>query len=98
MIYNSTSSADLSELIHHRILPAHLSSYSICTINTTLDSPTCILVLHEDNQFCLNFVQFSALMLLVGQQEGHPACKNLSGGVLAWLSDWSEVQTCIWPS
>jgi len=24
-------------------------------------------------------------MLLVGQQEGHPACKKLSGGVLAWL-------------
>ena len=22
----------------------------------------------------------------------------LSGGVLAWLSVWSEVQTCIWPS
>ena len=41
---------------------------------------------------------FSALMLLVGRQEGHPACKKLSGGVLAWLSVWSEVQTCIWPS
>jgi len=32
---------------------------------------------------------FSALTLLVGQQEGHPACKKLSGGVLAWLSVWS---------
>jgi len=41
---------------------------------------------------------FSALMLLVGRQEEHPACKNLSGGVLAWLSVWSEVQTCIWSS
>jgi len=41
---------------------------------------------------------FSALTLLVGQQEGHPACKQLSGGLLAWLSVWSEVQTCIWPS
>jgi len=38
---------------------------------------------------------FSALTLLVGRQEGHPACKKLSGGVLAWLSVWSEVQTCI---
>jgi len=28
--------------------------------------------------------QFSALTLLVGWQEGHPACKKLSGGVLAW--------------
>ena len=42
-------------------------------------------------------VAFSALTLLVWRQEGHPACKNLSGGVLAWLSVWSEVQTCIWP-
>ena len=24
--------------------------------------------------------------------------KNMSGRVLAWLSVWSEVQTCIWPS
>jgi len=42
---------------------------------------------------------FSALTLLVGWQEGHPACKKLlSSWVLAWLSVWSEVQTCIWPS
>jgi len=41
---------------------------------------------------------FSALTLLVGRQEGHPACKNLSDGVLAWLSVWSEMQTCMWPS
>ena len=40
----------------------------------------------------------SYLTLLVGRQEGHPACKKQSGGVLAWLSVWSEVQTCIWPS
>jgi len=41
---------------------------------------------------------FSALTLLVGRQEGHPACKKLSGGVVAWLSVWIEVQTCKWPS
>jgi len=41
---------------------------------------------------------FGALTLLVGCQEGHPTCKKLSGGVLEWLSVWSEVQTCIWPS
>ena len=41
---------------------------------------------------------FSALTLLVGRQEGHLACKKQSGGVLAWLSVWSQVQTCIWPS
>jgi len=41
---------------------------------------------------------FDAVGKLVGWQEGHPACKNLSSGVLVWLSVWSDVQTCIWPS
>jgi len=31
------------------------------------------------------FTAFSALTLLVGLQEGHPACKKQSGGVLVWL-------------
>jgi len=44
-----------------------------------------------------SYIAFSALTLLVGRQEGHPACKKLSSGVLAWLSVWSEMQTCIWP-
>jgi len=35
-------------------------------------------------------------MLLVGQQEGHLACK--SGGMLAWLCVWVKVHICIWPS
>jgi len=43
-------------------------------------------------------VAFSALTLLVGQQEGHLACKKQSGGVLAWLSVWTKVQTCTWPN
>ena len=47
---------------------------------------------------CSSFYPFSALTLLVGRQEVHPACKKLSGGVLAWLSVWSEVQTCTRPS
>jgi len=41
---------------------------------------------------CCCYVAFNALTLWVGQQEGHPACKKLCGGVLAWLSVWSEVQ------
>ena len=43
-----------------------------------------------------NLIHHSALPLLVGRQEGHPACKKLSDGVLVWLSVWSEVQTCIY--
>jgi len=41
---------------------------------------------------------FSALTLLVGRQEGHPACKKLSVGMLAWLAVCGEVQICIWSS
>jgi len=40
----------------------------------------------DNNEFVMRTVTFSALTLLVGQQEGHSACKKLSGGVLAWLS------------
>jgi len=39
------------------------------------------------------FCDFSVLMLLVGQQEGHPACKKLSGGILAWLCVWVKEHT-----
>ena len=50
----------------------------------------------DDDDCCYRYLP--VLTLLVGWQEGHPACKKLSGWVLAWLSVWSEVQTCIWPS
>ena len=57
----------------------------------------CVIYYHFQHTVVLHFA-FSASMLLVGWQEGHPACKKLSGGVLAWLSVWSEMQTCICPS
>jgi len=41
----------------------------------------------------------SALTLLVGRQEEHLVCKNLSDEVLVWLSVCSEVQMiCMWSS
>jgi len=49
-----------------------------------------------DNAYNNTYV--TALTLLVGRQEGHMACKKLSGGMLAWLSVWDEVQICIWLS
>jgi len=41
------------------------------------------------------FSALTALTLLVGRQEEHPACKKLSDGVLAWLCVWSVVQMII---
>jgi len=46
----------------------------------------------------LYFVSLQCFDAVGWGQEGHPACKKLSGGMLAWLSVWSAVQTCIWPS
>jgi len=34
----------------------------------------------------------------LGGRKGIRPVKKLSGGVLTWLSVWSKVQTCIWPS
>jgi len=63
-------------------------------INNSLLGISLVFILHLQ---CPSMA-FSALVLLVGRQEGHPACKTLSGGVLASLSVWSDVQTCIWLS
>jgi len=47
---------------------------------------------------CCHNYAFSTLMLLVGRQEGHIWPVKTEWWVLAWLSVWSEVQTCIQPS
>jgi len=47
-------------------------------------------MLLEKSQFICHFVltlfAFRALMLFVGRQEEHPACKKLSDEMLVWLS------------
>ena len=64
-----------------------------------LDRKACTIIVVIIVNYCVvHLMLCCTLTLLVGQQEGHPACKKLSGGVLAWLSVWSEVQTCMWPS
>ena len=70
--------------------------FSECNLSEYLYYRDCRLHCPVQNQL-LYFIN-SALMLLVWQQEGHSACKKLRGEVLALLSVWSEVQTCIWPS
>jgi len=41
--------------------------------------------------FYFFYFAFSFLTLLVGRHEGHPACRKLIGGVLAWLFVCVEV-------
>ena len=69
------------------------------TAETDLVSPR--IVWSYSRESCTASLRTACLQCLtplVGRQEGHPASKKLSGGVLAWLSVWSYVQTCIWPS
>ena len=47
------------------------------------------------SMYFISFYVYSALALSVGRYERHPACKKLSGGMLAWLYVWVKVQTCI---
>ena len=84
-------------------------SFFICSVTSTstvADRPMLFWIWNEWHQYlllcCIVYVflfrAFTALTLLVEQQEGHPACKKLSDGMLAWLSVLDEVQICIWPS
>ena len=56
---------------------------------TPLGRTSCCMLSDISATVAVTYTAFSALTLLVGWQEGHPACKKLSGGVLAWLSVWS---------
>jgi len=63
------------------------SNYNYTTV------PLLLPQLHKKSEITFSFAYlgkltdaFSAMTLLVGRQEGHPACKKLSGGVLASLS------------
>jgi len=73
--------------------PPHCYAVGVCVVSAKSLVCVCVCVC-----VCACGDYLSALTLLVGRQEGHPACKKLSGGVPAWLSVWCEVQTCMWPS
>jgi len=79
--------------------PKRVEKAKIGLIQFCISPPKTDVRLHNIFPFSpAGFCAFSALTLLVGRQEGHSACKNVSGAVLTWLSVWSEVQTCIRPS
>ena len=84
-----------TELLHIQL---SLNYYDYYTRFSGLFSRTTQASWYQKGKTNLDFTEgrdseyaFSALTLLVGRQEGHPACKKLSGGVLAWLSVCSKV-------
>ena len=67
-------------------IPVHCDSWLLCAIQILL----------------LTYLHLLVPPVLwrcwLGSRKGIRPVRNLSGGVLAWLSVWSEVQTCIWSS
>jgi len=78
----------LSKLI---LLSTKLVSGRACS-TTTVDTPWLV---------TMHWSAITALLLfvmLVGRQEGHPACKKHSVGVLVWLSVWSKCRLAYGPA
>ena len=84
-----------ASLRRHAIDISTLACMAALALITCMSDTFCCIIPVNCFIFLFHFLVFSALTQLVGRQEGHPACKKLSGGVLAWLFVWSEVQTCI---
>ena len=52
----------------------------------------------ELSHYCCQWLPPVHWRCWLGDRKGIQTVKTLSDGVLAWLSVWSKVQTCIWPS
>ena len=110
-IYELLSANALSALQHHLSGTLSLSPFRTVTrlhyLNLDLKhicSPSfvllnCLVRQHLWGHGNMALCKFCiVLYCIVGRQEGHPACRKLSGVVLAWLSVWSKVHTCMWLS
>jgi len=71
-----------------RLQPVQYTVTHLLTTTSTQLITTCttvfLVLIIRPYCYAKQSISFSALMLLVGQQEGHPAYKKLSSGVLAW--------------
>jgi len=89
-------------VVKHGAGPGHLTNH--CTTPAQIQSVAHSAVFRAAHVSVINCFTYLMIIiivcifltLLVGWQEGHPACKKLSAGLLAWLCVWGEVQTCIW--
>jgi len=65
--------------------------------NTTKQTQYCVYSVTKNNYYYCTLPSVLWRCWL-GDRKGIQHVKNLSGGVLTWLSVWSEMQACIWPS
>ena len=71
-----------------------------CSTHTSVKKVLyCLSLVHEIST-CDQFWNVPSVLLRcwLGGRKGIRPVKKLNGGVLAWLSIWSNVRACIWPS
>ena len=71
---------------------------SVCLSHVFINISTCMALLSICRSVCIHCMPWMLWHCWLGGMKGIRSVKNLSSGVLAWLSAWSEVQTCVWPS
>ena len=77
------------------LVPAHLGSPGKRAVKWAC---VCVCLCQPSCGLHYIFTLSSVCLQCFDAVEGHPACRKLSGGLLPWLSVWSEVQTCIRPA
>jgi len=95
--------ADASASNNPTISCLTLCCLRIITLWTFFCTHLLILCSYSNNVFFLPYILRHILPSVLwqrwlGGRKGIRPVKKQSGGVLAWLPVWSEVQTCIWPS
>ena len=86
---------------------SQVSVYAFCHVLIKKWLTDWLIIIWRLSVLCNTCVWLCYVMVIVpsvlwrcclGGRKGILPVKNLRGGVLAWLSVWSEMQTCIWPS
>ena len=73
----------------HALTCTHTVLHSVMEFRDAFEYDVCVFVYVTEfkrHGIPSHYPVWCALTLFVGRQEGHPACKKLSDGVLAWLS------------
>ena len=81
----------------HAYLKNRMSELDKVFAHVACDCGLILLWWHHDILYTFSFVCALMLLMMIGWQDGHLACK-MSGGLLALLPVWDEVQVCRWPS
>ena len=96
-VHFAAKNATICEICGSRIFAQYVK-YAAVAYSHKTDMPSNCLCVDGGSMPSLLWMPSVLWRCWLGGRKGIRPVKKLSGGVLAWLSVWSEVQTCIWPS